>query len=162
MTIKVGDRLPDVSLIRQVGQDVTTVSLADLAAGKRIVIFGLPGAYTGLCSTSHLPSFIRTADAFRAKGIDAIACISVNDVRVMNHWGKSSGAEAAGIMMLADWDSEFTKKAGLNFTVPAIGFRDRCTRCAMLVEDGVIKVLQFEEEHGVCNLTAGETLLEMI
>lgn len=162
MTIKAGDTLPDAQLIQQVGDQVRTLSLRDLAAGKRMVIFGLPGAYTGICSTSHLPSFIRTADAFRAKGIDAIACISVNDVRVMNHWGKSSGAEAAGIMMLADWDSEFTKKAGLNFTVPAIGFRDRCTRCAMLVEDGVIKVLQFEEEHGVCNLTAGETLLEMI
>jgi len=162
MPIAVGDRIPSAKLINQIGDKVTQVDIAERIAGKRVVIFGLPGAYTGICSTSHLPSFIRTADKFREKGIDEVICVSVNDVRVMNHWGESSGAHAAGILMLADWDSELTKALGLAFSVPAIGFRDRLTRCSMLVEDGVVKVLQFEEENGVCNLTAGETLLEMV
>jgi peroxiredoxin len=162
MTLKVGDKVPNATLIHQTGDTVHQIELAEFVAGKRVVLFGLPGAYTGTCSTVHLPSFVRTADALRAKGIDAIACLSVNDVRVMAHWGKASGAEAAGIMMLADWDSEFTKAAGLAFSTPALGFKDRCTRCAMLIDDGIISVLQFEEGHGVCNLTAGETMLDVV
>ena len=162
MTIAVGDRIPSVKLINQVGDEVRQIDIAEQIAGKRAAIFGLPGAYTGICSSAHLPSFIRTADAFRAKGVDEIICVAVNDVRVMSHWGESSGAHAAGILMLADWDSELTKALGLAFSAPAIGFKDRTIRCAMLVEDGVVKVLQLEEEKGVCDLTAGETLLEMV
>lgn len=161
MTIAVGDRIPSVKLINQMEGDPEQIDIAERVAGKRAVIFGLPGAYTGICSSAHLPSFIRTADAFRAKGIDEIICVAVNDVRVMNHWGTHSGAHNAGILMLADWDSELTKALGLEFSVPALGFKDRMTRCAMLVEDGVVKVLQFEEDNGTCNLTAGETLLEL-
>jgi len=162
MAVSVGDKIPSAKLINQIGDDVRQIDIAERIAGKRVVIFGLPGAYTGICSAAHLPSFIRTADAFRAKGVDEIICVSVNDVRVMNHWGEHSGAHDAGILMLADWDSELTKALGLEFSVPAIGFKDRMTRCAMLVEDGEVTVLQFEEDHGVCNLTAGETLLDMV
>ncbi|MEM7753931.1 MAG: peroxiredoxin [Pseudomonadota bacterium] len=162
MTVSVGERIPSVNLINQLGDDVEQIDIAARIAGKRVVIFGLPGAYTGICSSAHLPSFIRTADAFRAKGVDEIICVSVNDVRVMNHWGDGSGAHDAGILMLADWDSELTKSLGLEFSVPALGFKDRMTRCAMLVEDGVVNVLQFEEDNGVCDLTAGETLLEKV
>ena len=161
MTVAVGDRIPSANLINQIGEEVRQIDIAERIAGKRVVIFGLPGAYTGICSSSHLPSFIRTADAFRAKGIDEIICVSVNDVRVMNHWGEHSGAHDAGILMLADWDSGLTKALGLEFSAPAIGFKDRMTRCAMLTDDGVVTDLQFEEEHGVCNLTAGEALLEL-
>lgn len=162
MTVQVGDKLPDVELLNQVGDTVTPVNIVERTAGRRVVLFGLPGAYTSVCSSAHLPSFIRTADAFRAKGIDEIICVAVNDVRVMEHWGRTSGAAEAGITMLADWDSALTKALGLEFSVPAIGFKDRMSRCAMLIEDGVVKVLQFEEDKGACNLTAGETLLEMI
>ncbi|NNJ65670.1 MAG: peroxiredoxin [Xanthomonadales bacterium] len=162
MTVAVGDRIPSVKLINQIGDEVRQIDIAEQIAGKRAVIFGLPGAYTGVCSSAHLPSFIRTADAFRAKGVEEIICVAVNDVRVMKHWGESSGAEKAGILMLADWDSELTKALGLEFSAPAIGFKDRMTRCAMLVEDGIVKVLQFEEDHGVCTLTAGETLLDLV
>jgi peroxiredoxin len=91
-----------------------------------------------------------------------VICIAVNDVRVMEHWGRTSGAEAAGILMLADWDSEFAKAAGLAFSAPPIGFKDRLTRCAMVVEDGVVTNLQFENDKTACNLTAGETLLELV
>lgn len=162
MKVAIGDRIPSVNLINQIGDEVTQIDIADRIAGKRVVLFGLPGAYTSLCSTAHLPSFIRTADAFREKGIDEIICVSVNDVRVMRHWGESSGAEQAGILMLADWNSELTKALGLEFTAPAVGFKDRMTRCSMYIEDGVVKIVEFEEENGVCNLTAGETLLDQI
>lgn len=162
MTVAVGDKIPSVKLINQMDGDPEQIDIAERVAGKRVVIFGLPGAYTGICSSAHLPSFIRTADAFRSKGIDEIICVAVNDVRVMNHWGTHSGAHDAGILMLADWDSELTKALGLEFSVPALGFKDRMTRCAMIVEDGVVTVLQFEEDNGTCNLTAGETLLEMV
>ena len=162
MTVAVGDRIPSVKLINQIGDEVRQIDIAEQIAGKRAVIFGLPGAYTGVCSSAHLPSFIRTADAFRAKGVEEIICVAVNDVRVMKHWGEGSGAEEAGILMLADWDSELTKALGLEFSAPAIGFKDRMTRCAMLVEDGIVKVLHFEEDQGVCTLTAGETLLDLV
>lgn len=162
MTVKVGDKIPSVTLPMQVGDEVSQINLAERCAGRKVVLFGLPGAYTSICSMAHLPSFIRTADDFRAKGVDDIICVAVNDVRVMKHWGESSGATDAGIMMLADWDSELTKAFGLEFSVPAIGFKDRMTRCAMYIEDGEIKVLHFEEDKGTCDLTGGETLLEAI
>ena len=162
MTVQVGDKIPSVELIQQVGDTVSKVNIAERTAGRRVVLFGLPGAYTSVCSSAHLPSFIRTAPAFREKGIDEIICVAVNDVRVMEHWGRTSGAEEAGITMLADWDSELTKALGLEFSVPAIGFKDRMSRCAMLIEDGVVKVLHFEEDKGVCDLTGGETLLDAI
>lgn len=162
MTIQIGDKFPMAELLHQTGTTVTKVNFPDRLKGRRVVLFGLPGAYTATCSAAHLPSFIRTADAFRAKGIDDIICVAVNDVRVMEHWGRTSGAEAAGITMLADWDSQLTKALGLEFSVPGIGFKDRMTRCAMLLEDGVVKVLQLETEKSVCDLTAGETLLELV
>lgn len=162
MVLAVGDELPAAKLLNQIGTTVSEVDINEHAKGKRLVIFGLPGAYTNTCSSAHLPSFIRTAESFRAKGVDELICIAVNDVRVMEHWGRTSGAEEAGILMLADWNSEFTKAIGLEFSVPAVGFKDRLTRCAMLVEDGIVRVLQFEADKTVCDLTAGETLLEII
>lgn len=162
MTVKVGDKIPSVTLLNQIGETVSTVDLAKRTAGRKTVLFGLPGAYTSICSMAHLPSFIRTAEDFRAKGVDEIFCVSVNDVRIMKHWGDTSGATDAGITMLADWDSELTKALGLEFSAPAIGFKDRMTRCSMYIEDGFVKVLQLEEDKGACVLTAGETLLEAI
>ena len=162
MTVQVGDKIPSVELIHSSGGEVTSVNIAERVAGRKVVLFGLPGAYTSVCSSAHLPSFMRTAEAFRAKGVDEIICVAVNDCRVMQHWGETSGAEEAGITMLADWNSELTKALGLEFSVPAIGFKDRMTRCTMYLEDGEVKILQLEEDKGVCNLTAGETLLEML
>ncbi|MEM9427701.1 MAG: peroxiredoxin [Pseudomonadota bacterium] len=161
MTVSVGDRIPASKLVHMTDNGPEDINIADRIAGKRVVLFGLPGAYTRTCSAAHLPSFLRTANAFREKGIDEIICFAVNDVFVMNHWGESSGANEAGIVMLADWDAELTKALGLDFTAPPVGLKDRTTRCAMLVEDGVVKVLQIEEDSGTCNVTAGETLLEL-
>ncbi|NNF92623.1 MAG: peroxiredoxin [Boseongicola sp.] len=162
MTVKVGDRIPSVTLPSQVGDEVTQVDIAQRIAGKKAVIFGMPGAYTSTCSAAHLPSLIRTADRFRAKGVEDLIVVVVNDVRVTEHWGRTSGATDAGITLLADWQSELTKALGLEFSAPAIGFKDRMQRVAMYCEDGVVKVLQKEETTGACDLTSGETLLEAI
>ncbi len=162
MTISVGERVPDADPLRMGPDGPETVNLQELIAGKRAVIFGLPGAFTPTCSSAHLPSFIRTKDRFAAKGVDTILCVAVNDAHVMRVWGETSGATAAGIHMLADGDSAFTIALGLNFSNPKVGFRDRSKRYAMLVEDGVVQVLNLEAATGQCEISAGETLLDQI
>ena len=162
MPIGVGDKVPSATLLRSGGDGYESVELSDLMAGRRIVIFGLPGAYTSTCTQAHMPSFIRTHDAFLEKGIDAIYCITVNDVMVASSWAEDTGARAAGIEVLADPMSEWTKAAGLAFSAPPVGFVDRCQRCAMVVNDGTIEVMQMEEARGICEMTAGETLLELV
>lgn len=160
--VKVGDRIPSVKLLNQIGDKVSEIDIAERIRGKKAIIFGMPGAYTATCSAAHLPSLIRTADAFRAKGVDELICVTVNDVRVTEHWGRTSGATDKGILMLADWDSELTKALGLEFSAPGIGFKDRTQRCGIYTEDGVVKILQMETGKGVCDLTSGETLLASI
>ena len=162
MTIGVGDKVPSATLLRAGENGYESVELSDLMAGRRIIIFGLPGAYTSTCTSAHMPSFVRTYDAFMEKGIDGIYCVSVNDIQVLSHWAEFTGAKEAGIGVLADWNSEWTKAAGLNFSAPPVGFIDRCQRCAMIVNDGVVEIMQLEEARGVCEMTAGETLLEMV
>lgn len=160
MTIKVGDKLPQGKLMR-LGEDgrPEMVDMADLAQG-RVAIFGLPGAYTGTCTTAHMPSFIRTADQFRAKGVDRIICLTVNDAFVATAWAKDTGADKAGIEVLADADGSVTEAMGLNFDAPPAGLFGRCKRCAMLTADGTVTVFQIEESPGVCTVTGGEALLE--
>ncbi len=157
--IAVGDRLPEANLHVMSDAGPKSVALSDYTTGKRIVIFGLPGAFTGTCTSAHVPSFIRTADQFRAKGIDHIICFAVNDAHVMRAWGEATGGTAAGITFLADADGAFTKALGLAFDAPAAGFFGRTIRHAMIVTDGVVDVLHLEKERGVCDLTGGENLL---
>jgi cytochrome c peroxidase len=123
------------------------------------VLFAVPGAFTPTCDSAHLPSFVRTRQAFAAKGIDEILCISVNDAHVMKLWGETSGATAAGITLLADADAAFTRSIGMNFSNPAVGFHDRSRRYAMFVEDGVVTILHLDRP-GVCEVSTGEALLE--
>ena len=126
---------------------------------RRVAIFALPGAYTGTCSTQHVPSFIRTADQFRAKGVDRIVCVSVNDPFVMGAWAKDTGAEAAGLTFLSDADGAFTEAMGMSFDAPAAGLFGRSKRYAMLVENGTITALEVEESPGQCSISGGESLL---
>lgn len=158
MTIAVGDKIPSAELIQKEG-DPVAFDMAERVAGKKTVIFGLPGAYTGTCTTQHVPSFIRTAEAFAEKGVDEIICVAVNDAVVMEHWGDTTGATKAGIVMAADWNAALTKAMGLEFTVEAVGLKDRTKRCAMYVEDGEVKVLHIDDQPGTCVTTAGEALL---
>ena len=161
MTIAEGAKLPDATLLRMGDNGAETVKLSDKLKGRKVVIFGLPGAYTGTCSTAHVPSFIRTAKAFADKGVDEIICISVNDPFVMKAWGEATGAAAAGITLLGDADASFTKAIGQTFDVPHLGFFNRSKRYSALVEDGV--VTKFNPETGTgCEISAGEYLLAQL
>lgn len=162
MTISVGDRLPDATLVRLGAEGPEAVELSSLTKGRKVVIFALPGAYTGTCTTSHVPSFIRTKTQFDDKGVDEVICLSVNDPFVLGAWGESTGATQAGISMLGDAAAEFTKAVGMDFSAPAVGLVDRSKRYAMYVEDGEVKVLHAEENPGVCDLSGGESMLAAI
>ncbi|MBO6774162.1 MAG: peroxiredoxin [Marinibacterium sp.] len=160
MAISVGDKLPDATLIYMTDEGPGSVQLADKLAGRKVVILAVPAAFSNTCDKLHMPSFIRTKAQFDGKGVDEIICLSVNDVFVVRAWGESTGATEAGITMLADADGSFTKAIGMAFDAAVIGFYGRSVRYAMLVEDGVAKIIQTEEKAGVCEMTSGEALLE--
>ncbi len=162
MTISVGDTLPDAALLRIGENGPEAVQMAALTKGRKVVIFGLPGAYTGTCTSAHMPSFMRTKPGFDEKGVDEVICVSVNDPFVMQAWGDSTGGAAAGITLLGDASAEFTKAIGMNWTAEPVGFFDRSRRYALYAEDGVVKVLNVEEGPGVCEVSAGETMLDAI
>ena len=154
-----GDKLPEGTLLQLTEAGPAAVDMAQYASG-RVAIFALPGAYTGTCSTQHVPSFIRTADQFRARGVDRIVCVSVNDPFVMGSWAKDTGADKAGLTFLADADGAFTKAMGMDFDALPAGLFGRSKRYAMLVENGTITALEVEESPGQCSISGGESLLE--
>ena len=162
MAISEGDRLPEATLLKVGDAGPEEVRLADVTAGRRIVLIGMPGAFTSTCTEEHMPSFVRTADAFAGKGVDEIVCVVVNDPFVAKAWAAASGAEGAGITVLSDASGAYTKALGLDFDAPPAGFYGRAIRHAMVVRDGTVEVLQVEEGRGVCDLTAGETLLKKV
>lgn len=159
MAISQGDTLPDATLVYLGDEGPATVQLSEKTKGRKVVIFALPGAYTGTCSTAHVPSFIRTKDQFAEKGVDEIICLSVNDPFVLHAWGEATGARDAGITMLGDADASFTKAMGREFSAPPAGLINRSKRYAMVVENGTITLLQEEESPGVCDVSGGEGLL---
>ena len=160
MTITVGDKVPAGTLMLADSNGISDITMAERLAGKSVVIFGLPGAYTGTCSTAHVPSFIRTMDKFKAKGVDEIICISVNDVFVMKAWGEATGATAVGIVMASDPDASFTQALGLDFAAGFVRGAPRSLRYALHAVDGVVKVLNVDDNPGACSVSAGEGLLE--
>ena len=163
MTIATGDRLPEAEFL-EIGADgePVVVPSAALFGGRRVVLFAVPGAFTRTCSAAHLPSFQRTAAAFRAKGVEEIACLAVNDPFVMQAWGEAHGVAASGIRMLSDAGAVFTDAIGMRKEdTPARGILGRSKRYAMLVEDGVVARLNLET-GGACEISAGETLLGQI
>jgi peroxiredoxin len=154
MTIKVGDRVPSVTL-RYLTQDgMQQVSSDDFFKGRKVVLFAVPGAYTRTCSQRHLPSYVTNAAALKAKGVDTIACLAVNDAFVMDAWGKEHGADQ--IVMLGDGSADFTKAIGLDLDRISAGMGIRSQRYAMLVEDGVVKALNVEPsgEYGISSAEA--------
>jgi peroxiredoxin len=162
MTIATGDKLPEARFLEKTAEGTTAVTTEALLSGRKVVLFGLPGAYTGTCSTLHVPSFIRVADRLRAAGIDDIVCVSVNDPHVMHAWGEATGALAAGIRMLSDADGAFTKAMGMDFTNAAAGFFGRSKRYALLADDGTVRVLNLEPSPGQCDVSGGETMLAAV
>ena len=159
MTISQGATLPDATLVQLGDNGPEAVSIADKTKGRKVVIFAVPGAFTPTCHSAHVPSFVRTKDQFDAKGVDEIICVSVNDPFVMKAWGEATGATAAGLTMLSDAQSEFTKAIGMDFDAPPAGLIARSKRYAMLVEDGTVTLLHEEENPGACEVSAGEGLL---
>ena len=162
MTISKGATLPDATLLYLGDEGPAGVQISEKLKGRKVVIFGLPGAYTGVCTTSHVPSFIRTKDAFAAKGVDEIICLSVNDPFVLKAWGEATGAAEAGITMLGDAEGVFTKAIGMEFTAPPAGLIGRSKRYAMVVEDGVVTSLGEEASPGECDISGGEALIATI
>ncbi len=157
MTLQAGDKIPSATLFHMGESGPAAVTTDDLFKGKTVAIFGVPGAFTPTCSAKHLPSFIANADALKAKGIDTIACTSVNDVFVMDAWGKDQGVGET-VLMLADGDAAFTKAAGLELDLTGKGLGLRCQRFAMVVSDGVVKSIEIDAKGGY-DKTSAETML---
>ena len=162
MTIAVGEKLPNATMVTMGAEGPEEVQLSDKLAGRKVALFGLPGAFTGTCSTMHVPSFMRVMDQLKAKGVDEVICVSVNDVFVMDAWGKDTGGAEAGITFLGDAAAEFTKAIGMDFSAPPVGLIDRSKRFTMLVDDGEVKILNPEPSPGQCDISSGETLLDQI
>ena len=166
MTIQIGDRLPEGTLSEFIETETAGCSLgpntfqvADLVKGKKIVIFGLPGAYTPTCSAQHVPGFVKNAEALKAKGVDEIWCISVNDAFVMGAWGRDQ--KATGIVrMMADGNADYSKALGLDADFSKHGMGTRSQRYSMLVEDGVVKALNVEAAG--FEVSGAEKMLEQL
>jgi glutaredoxin/glutathione-dependent peroxiredoxin len=156
MAIKEGDRLPEATMHVMKDGRPSAVTTADLFGGKKVVVFAVPGAYTPTCSQAHLPGFVVNADAIKAKGVDSIVCISVNDAFVMDSWGKDKNAEQ--LVMVGDGNGEFTNKLGLEMDGSGFGLGTRSQRYAMIVEDGVVKKLAVEAP-GKFEVSSAEAIL---
>ena len=161
MTITVGDRRPEVKLRIMTAEGPAARSTSELFGGKKVALFGVPGAFTGTCSNIHLPGFLNQAEALRAKGIDQIVVTGVNDVFVMEAWKRASGAEGK-IEFVADGNGELAAALGLTFDASGFGLGTRSKRYSMLIEDGVVKRLNVEESPGKVDVSSAEVLLAQI
>ncbi|ODR95301.1 alkyl hydroperoxide reductase [Methyloceanibacter stevinii] len=158
MTIAEGDMLPEATF-RAMGPDgIQTLTSKDVFGGKKVVLFAVPGAFTPTCHLKHLPGFIEAADAFKAKGVDDVVCVAVNDPFVLAAWTEMTGA-ADKVKILSDGNAEFTKKIGMDFDGSGVGLGTRSKRYAMVVEDGTVKALMTEENPGVAEVSAAEAVL---
>ena len=158
--ISVGDKLPTDGLKTMGADGPEDVDVGAMTAGKKVVIFSVPGAFTPTCSAKHLPGFIEHADALKAKGVDAIGCLAVNDAFVMGAWGESQGA-ADKVTMLADGSGDFTKALGLELDLVAAGLGMRGQRFALIAEDGVVSHLAVEE-GGAFDVSSAESILAQL
>lgn len=158
MTISVGDTLPEVTFRTMTAEGPQKLSTSDVFDGRRVVVFAVPGAFTPTCHVQHLPGFVEHAEAIKAKGVDRIACVSVNDVHVLNAWAKHTGA-ADTIMFLADGDGDFTRAIGMEEDRSDIGMGLRSKRYAMIVNDGRVEALFVEPKRGVVEKSGAEHVL---
>ena len=160
MAIKVGDKVPAAKLQIKTKDGVQTKTTDELLKGKKVVLFALPGAFTPTCSAKHLPGFVNNFQAIKAKGVDAIACLSVNDAFVMDAWGKDQNVEDK-VMMLADGNADFTKAVGLTMDGTGYGMGTRSQRYAMIIDKGVITALNVEAP-GAFEVSSAESILKAL
>ena len=160
MTIKVGDKLPPVTLTMATAEGPRALDTAEFFAGKKVVVFAVPGAFTPTCSAKHLPGFVQHAADLKAKGVDAIACVSVNDAFVMGAWGDQQKVGDA-VAMLADGNGDFTRALGLEMDGTKFGMGKRSQRYAMIVDNGVVKTLDVEEP-GSFSVSSAEHILKQL
>ena len=144
MTIQVGERIPSGTLHHMTENGPEAITTGEIFDGKKVVLFALPGAFTPTCSAKHLPGFVAKADEIKAKGVDTIACLSVNDAFVMDAWGKDKGT-GDKVLMLADGNGDLAKALGLDFDGSGIGFGIRSQRYALVADDGVVSLLHVEQ-----------------
>ncbi|WP_181705901.1 peroxiredoxin [Chthonobacter rhizosphaerae] len=161
MTIGVGDKLPEVTLKVVTADAAVEKSTADLFAGKKVVLFAVPGAFTPTCSMNHLPGFIENAEAIKAKGVDDIICLSVNDPYVMKAWAQHSGG-LEKVTFAADGSAVFTKAAGLDIDLTGGGLGIRSKRYAAIVEDGKVTALDVEEKPGQATVSGAAAVIERL
>jgi glutaredoxin/glutathione-dependent peroxiredoxin len=155
-----GQKLPDVEFVTMTSDGQQKLSTDVIFAGRKVVLVGVPGAFTPTCSMNHLPGFLSHLDQIKAKGVDTVACVSVNDVHVMSAWAKHTGGDGK-IMMLADGNGTFGKATGLIQDLAVAGMGERLKRFSMIVDNGVVKKLNIETERGV-NVSSAETVLEQL
>lgn len=160
MTIKVGDKIPSVSLKTMDKDGMQTLSTDDIFKGKKVVLFALPGAFTPTCSAKHLPGFVNQAAELKAKGVDTIACLSVNDAFVMDAWSKAQNA-GDKVLMLADGNADFSKAVGLTMDGTGYGMGLRASRYAMVVDNGTVKALNVEAP-GAFEVSSAEAVLKVL
>ena len=160
MTIELGDRIPSATLKEMGADGIEDANTDSLFKGKRVAVFAVPGAFTPTCSAQHLPGFVRNADALRAKGIDEIVCLSVNDAFVMDAWGKAHNA-GGKVKMVADGNAQLTQALGLELDASGAGMGTRSRRYSMIVDDGEVKVLNVEAA-GAFEFSSAEHLLSQL
>lgn len=161
MTIKAGDKLPDATFKIMTADGPAETTTAELFSGKTVVLFAVPGAFTPTCHNNHLPGFVEHFDTIRAKGVDEIAVVSVNDVFVMDAWAKASG-NAGKIHFLADGSAEFTKAIGLELDASGFGMGIRSRRYSMIVKDGVVETLNVEDAPGTAEASGAAEILNQL
>ncbi len=159
MTIKVGDKMPSGTVHEMTSDGPTEVSIDELFSGKKVVLFSVPGAFTPTCSAKHLPGFVNHADDLKAKGVDTIACMAVNDAFVMGAWGENQKV-GDKVVMLADGNAEYSKALGLELDLTGIAFGMRGKRFSLLVDDGVVKQINVDESG--FGETSAEKMLQQL
>ncbi len=160
MTIKVGDKVPSMTLKRLGPNGLEDVDTGALFGGRKVVLFSVPGAYTPTCSAEHLPGYVARADEIKAKGVDDIVCLSVNDPWVMKAWGEEHGVRGK-VTMLPDGNGAFTKALGIEADLSGANLGIRGKRCSMIVEDGVVKSIDIEPDKGVSVSGADACLVKL-
>lgn len=157
MSIQLGASLPNLTVKAIVDGQAQDFNLADFAAGKKIVLFAVPGAFTGVCSNDHLPTYVDQFDALKSKGVDAVICLAVNDIAVLTAWSKIHNA--GNLVFISDWDASLTKSMGMDVDMSAFTMGVRSKRYSMVIENSVVSQLNVEDSPGACTISKADTVI---